>query len=133
MEIVMERVRGQLQRINLMNNTHRFYEKDKVQILEAYNFLYEIENKEILRAAISQIEKGFTNFVVDFSEMTYMNSVGLSFIINLMLKVNESDGKLVLVNVNKSMVKLMMVTKVYSMFTLKKSIEQAINFISKNK
>lgn len=116
-----------------MKSTHRFYEKEEVQILEAYNFLYEIENKEILRAAISRIEKGFTNFVVDFSQMAYMNSVGLSFIINLMLKVNEKNGKLVLVNVNKTMIKLMMITKVYSMFTLKGSIEQAINFILKSK
>lgn len=116
-----------------MENTHRFYEKGEVQIIEAYNFLHEIENKEILSAAISQIEKGFTNFVVDFSQMAYMNSVGLSFIINLMKKVNEADGKLVLVNVNKTIIKLMMITKVYSMFTLKNSIEQAINFISKSK
>jgi anti-anti-sigma factor len=112
-----------------MENTHYFYEKGEVQILEAYNFLYEIENKEILRATIFQIEKGFTNFVVDFSGMTYINSVGLSFIINLMLKVNEASGKLVLVNVNKTIVKLMIITKVYSMFQLENSIEKAINFI----
>ena len=41
-----------------------FYEKDGIQVLEAYDFLYEIENKQILGAAISRIEKGFTNFVV---------------------------------------------------------------------
>jgi anti-anti-sigma factor len=116
-----------------MENKNHFYEKDGVQVLVARNFLYEIENKEILASAISRIEKGFTNFVVDFSDMPYMNSVGLSFIINLMLKLKEVNGKLILVNVNKTIVKLMIITKVHAMFTLKDSIEQAINFILNNK
>lgn len=133
MVAVMGHAHERLQRINDMENTNHFYEKDGIQILVARNFLYEIENKEILASAISRIEKGFTNFVVDFSDMPYMNSVGLSFIINLMLKLNEVDGKLVLVNVSKTIIKLMAITKVYSMFTLKDSMEQAINFISKSK
>ena len=132
----MELVRERQQRINKMEmskTTHHFYEKDGIQVLEAYDFLYEIENKQILGAAISRIEKGFTNFVVDFAEMEYMNSVGLSFLINLMKKVDEVKGELVLINVNKTIVKLLIITKVYSLFSLKNSIEEAINFILKNK
>ena len=59
--------------------THRLYEKDGLQILEVHDLLNEIENKEIFKSSIFQIEKGFTNFVVDFSLMPYINSVGLSF------------------------------------------------------
>ena len=73
-----------------MKSTHRFYELEDVQILEVYNLLYEMENKQILAAAISRIEKGFTNFVVDFKDTNYINSVGLSFLINLMIKLSSN-------------------------------------------
>jgi len=112
-----------------MKITHRFYKKEGVQVLELHDLLYEIENKEILRAAISQIEKGFTNFVVDFSDMKYMNSVGLSFLIGLMKKLKAADGKLVLANVNNAIAKLLMITKVDSLFTIKNSMEEAIGEI----
>lgn len=112
-----------------MKTTHRFYENEGIQVLEVHDLLYEFENKEILRAAISQIEKGFTNFVVDFSDMKYMNSVGLSFLIGLMKKLNAANGKLVLANVNNAIAKLLMITKVDSLFTIKSSTEEAIREI----
>lgn len=112
-----------------MEKTHQFYEKDGLQILAVHNLLYEQENKEILQAAISRLEKGFSNFAVDFSAMPYINSVGLSFLINLMLRVNEFEGKLVLVNANKIIIRLLIVTKVYKMFTLKNSLEDAVQFM----
>lgn len=109
-----------------MKITHRFYEKEGVQVLVVHNLLHETENKQILKAAISRIEKGFTKFVVDFSEMKYMNSVGLSFLIGLLKRINATDGKLALANVNKTITKLLLITKVNTMFTIKKSVEEAI-------
>ena len=50
-----------------------------------------------------------------------------------MLKVNESNGKLVLANVNEAIVRLLIVTKVYSMFSLQPTLEEAVNFITENK
>ena len=115
-----------------MKITHHFKEKEQLQILEVYNLLHEIENKQILQEAIARIEKGFTNFVVDFSSMPYMNSVGLSFLINLMKKVNESNGKLVLVHVNRAIERLLVMTKVRPMFTIKTDLKQGLETMTNN-
>ena len=116
-----------------MKSTHRFYELEDVQILEVYNLLYEMENKQILAAAISRIEKGFTNFVVDFKDTKYINSVGLNFLINLMLKIQAAEGRLVLIHINDSIRKLLIITKVDSMFETENSLAEAMKIIFNNK
>ena len=73
-------------------------QKGNIQILKTNNLLNEIQNKKILRQATQQIEQGFSNFVVDLSKMDFINSVGISFLLNLMKNSKKSGGKIILVN-----------------------------------
>ena len=104
-----------------------FHQKGDIQVLEINSLLNEIQNKQILRQATQKIEDGFSNFVVDLSKMDFINSVGISFLLNLMKHSTKKGGKVVLVNPNETIQQILEMTKVSQFFSMKTNIEEAIN------
>ena len=105
-------------------------QKGNIQILKINNLLSEIQNKKILQQATQQIEQGFSNFVVDLSKMDFINSVGISFLLNLMKRSTKSGGKIVLVNPNSTIQNILKVTKINQFFPTKNNIEEATDLVS---
>lgn len=103
---------------------------ENIQILRVRDLLSEIDNREIMRAVASKIDKGFPNFIVDLSEIAYMNSVGINFLIKMRRKAKEAGGKLAVVHASGKIKQLLEVTKLRPMFFLTDSMQDAMEFIS---
>jgi anti-sigma B factor antagonist len=55
---------------------------------------------------------------VDLSQVRYMNSNGLGILITLLTKFRNKDGELVLIHPSEQISKLLMITKLNSIFTI---------------
>ncbi len=106
-------------------------EQDTIQVLEVNSLLNEYDNKEILLDVQSRIEKGLNKCVVDLSKLDFMNSVGLNFLINVMTKSRKSGGELAVANASTQVIKLLEVTRLKPLFTLKSSVAEALSAVSK--
>ena len=106
--------------------TYQISEREPfVQIVSVDNLLHELENREILNAAVSSMQNGFNRCILDLSNLSTMNSVGLNFLINLRSRSLNAGGDFVLVNPNDQVIKLLEITKLKSFFKLNHTIEEA--------
>ena len=89
----------------------------------------EINGVEILEIVNNSINQTLNSCIVDLSGVRYMNSSGVGVLITIMTKINNKNGKLVLVNPSSQVVKLLDMTKLDSIFNTVKSITEAKEII----
>jgi anti-sigma B factor antagonist len=63
---------------------------------------------------------------VDLSQVRYMNSNGLGILITLLTKFRNKDGELILIHPSEQISKLLMITKLNSIFTIAEDTESAM-------
>jgi anti-sigma B factor antagonist len=66
---------------------------------------------------------------VDLSQVRYMNSNGLGILITLLTKFRNKDGELVLIHPSDQISKLLMITKLNSIFTIAPDGEAAVKLL----
>jgi anti-sigma B factor antagonist len=71
------------------------------------------------------------NFVFDLSKLTHTNSSGIAFIIRIMTRARINGGDVVLSNPNPGIQKLIDISKLYEVFSIYPSKEDAINHFNK--
>lgn len=90
-------------------------ESNGLQVLEVAND--HIINRKVIKCA------------VDLSQVRYMNSNGLGILITLLTKFRNKDGELVLIHPSEQISKLLMITKLNSIFTIAEDSDMAIKVL----
>lgn len=79
---------------------------------------------------IAEVEERIQNkqlkYIFDLAELKYMNSTGLNVLINLFTKTRREGGEVIIVNVNKKINELLIITKLTSLFIISDTIEKAV-------
>lgn len=101
-------------------------EQNNVQILQVTELFNEHDNKTIVKAIDTCIAEGHYNFIVDLANLNFMNSVGINFLIGMMKRTAQYNGKLALANPSKQVVSLLEITKLKPLFIIKPSIETSM-------
>jgi len=112
--------------------TYAIHEHEAIQVVQVNNLLNELENKVILKDVKQRMADGFNEFIVDLSELNFMNSVGLNFLITMMTSSKEKGGNLAVANANEQVIGLLEITKLKKMFTLTQSVEEAFLHFEQN-
>ncbi|MGE0562858.1 MAG: STAS domain-containing protein [Flavobacteriales bacterium] len=79
-----------------------------------------------------ELNQGAENIIIDLNEMLYLNSTGLSIFIQILTKVRNNGGDVVVINVPEKINKLLVITKLNSVFNIKDSVENAKLELIKN-
>ena len=79
-----------------------------------------------------ELAEGVENIIIDLEDMQYLNSTGLSIFIQILTKVRNNGGDVVVVNVPEKINKLLVITKLNSVFNIKDSVENAKLELIKN-
>ncbi len=79
-----------------------------------------------------ELNEGVENIIIDLEDMQYLNSTGLSIFIQILTKVRNNGGDVVVVNVPEKINKLLVITKLNSVFNIKTSVESAKQELIKN-
>lgn len=79
-----------------------------------------------------RLEKNsLSQLVLDLSELTNTNSSGIAFMIRTMTKARINGGDVVLSNPNTGIQKLIDISKLYEVFSIYNTTEEAINHFKK--
>ena len=113
-----------------MNGLYHISNENDVQVLSIRTLVNEIANREIMEAVESRMDRGFLDFVVDLSNIHYMNSVGINFLILIRRRLRENGGRLAVVHASDKVKQLLDITKLRQMFFLSDSLEDAMTFVS---
>ncbi len=112
--------------------TYTIHQHQTIQVVKVESLLNEMNNNEILNDVQSYIEKGFNKFVIDLSDLSFMNSVGLNFLLSMMKNSEKSGGELAVANANDQIIGLLEITKLKQLFNLKPSVEKALQEFTVN-
>ena len=71
------------------------------------------------------------SFIVDLSQLTFMNSSGLNFLLQLLTKSRNQNGDTVIINISEQIINLLVITKIKSLFSLFDSETEAVEYLAK--
>ncbi len=74
---------------------------------------------------------GFNRVMINLSEVNYMNSSGLSSLISLLTKARKADGEAVIFGLNERVERLIVLTKLNTIFSVYKTEKEALEAIKK--
>jgi anti-anti-sigma factor len=84
---------------------------------------------EQLKEKLEQVSS--SQYVFDLSELTNTNSSGIAFMIRTMTKARINGGDVVLSNPNPGIQKLIDISKLYEVFSIYGTTEEAVNHFNK--
>ncbi len=83
----------------------------------------EINNTVELRKILNNlIDSGETKILVDFKNITYIDSSGLGVMLDAMKRLNESNGEVGLLSISKDVLEVFTSTKIAQFFKFYKSV-----------
>ena len=112
-----------------MNETYSFADQASTQILSITTLSDEWHNRHIFHNFQSSIEEGIKQFIVDLSKLSIINSVGINLLLRILKKVQQVSGQLLLTNASAQVLHLLNITKLTNVFTIKNSVEEAMDTI----
>lgn len=81
--------------------------------LDVYN------TKKFKEKSLKIYEKDKKDILFDFSELEYLDSTGLGSLIYLLKEIEKDGNKIVIENINNSIMKLFKITKLEDMFEIR--------------
>ncbi len=103
-------------------------EQDGVVILEPKGKIMGGPDASLLHDKLYEfIEQDKKQFIVDLSQVDWMNSTGLGILISGYTTLRNSDGMLKLANVTEKIQSLLVITKLEGVFEAYETIDDAIN------
>lgn len=85
---------------------------------------------ELVELTNEMLNKGTLNGVLNISNVRYINSSGIGVLITLLTKFRNKGGEMYIVNPSEHVNKLLIMTKLHSIFNIAASEEEAFKKIA---
>lgn len=102
-----------------------------VEILRVDNLLNPLDNQKIIQKIEKKIQDSSNTFIVDLSEMDFMNSSGLNFLISILTRSRSAGGEVAIANLSENIKKILLVTRLNSAFNVYENVEEALSSFEK--
>jgi anti-sigma B factor antagonist len=113
-----------------MNYTSQI--KDQILFLHLEGDLIgETNGLELMELVNDKINSNILHAAIDLSNVRYMNSSGIGVLITLLTKFRNKSGEVVLINPSEQIKKLLIITKLNSIFNIVDNESQAIERLQK--
>jgi anti-sigma B factor antagonist len=81
---------------------------------------------ELSTRLAASLDRGVTSLVIDLSEVEFIDSTGLSVLLNVLRRVTQRGGSLVIVCTNPTVLRLFEITRLESTFEIVTTREEAL-------
>lgn len=110
---------------------YKIVDENKVQILFLSGELIDKNQANDLITHVNELlEAGNHKFIIDLTDLKYMNSSGLNVLIQLLTKTRNNGGDSVICNVSKKVNELLIITKLNTLFKVAENKEAAMKLLS---
>ena len=116
--------------MNLSHTTNN--SEEGLIIFDLEGKILSVDDSELLTKEIEEnIEKKNIHVILNLEKLDYINSTGLNFIISSFTKIRNAGGELVICSVSQKVEDLLVITKLNTIFTSFKTLEEAKDSFSK--
>jgi anti-sigma B factor antagonist len=110
-----------------MTFEYNFTKKDGINTYALKGELIDkLQSAELLQEIDTAITHNENKILLNLEDLKYINSSGLSVLINILTKSRKSGGEVAIFAVNKKITELLVITKLNSVFNVRSSAEEAI-------
>ena len=92
---------------------------DEILVLYPMGELDVYNTKKFKEKSIKIYEKDKKDILFDFGELEYLDSTGLGSLIYILKEIEKDGNKIVIENINNSIMKLFKITKLEDMFEIR--------------
>lgn len=113
--------------------THTITNKESYFLIQLKGDLIE---KSLAESLLNELDKYLNQdalkFIIDFSELNYLNSNGLGVLIKILTKIRNKGGELAGFALNDKIKKLLLITKLNQLFIVNETLDDALKAFSIN-
>lgn len=89
------------------------------------NLMNKVQIQPILDDIEHYANEGSKKLIISLTDMEYMNSSGLSVLINIFTQARNQGGEVIITNIPEKINQLLVITKLNSIFNIEKTVEDA--------
>jgi len=102
---------------------------DEVLIMYASGYLNNEGGEKISLEFDKNFEKGLKKVIINLEKIKVVNSIGISFLIEVIEKLNETDGKLIFTNLEPAIEKTLKIMGLFNYAGKETTIDSALKLL----
>ena len=95
-------------------------------VIETNGYVNNVGGEAIVNEFSKHKDKGINNFVINLAQSKVVNSIGISFLIEIIEKLNDSGGKLIFSNLDPTIEKTFTIMGLFQFSEKASTVEEAV-------
>ena len=104
--------------------------KNECLIITTSGYINNTGGEKIADEFNQHFDQGIRKVIMNLAESKVVNSIGISFLIEIIEKLNDSDGKLVFTNLDPAVEKTLTIMGLFNFAGKEKSVDDALAFFA---
>ncbi len=106
---------------NLISELH-----DKTLVLRTDGYINNVGGEKIVQEFIKYFETGIDKVIIDMEKSKVVNSIGISYLIDIVEKLSEKEGRLIFTNLDATIEKTFDIMGLFQFAEKADSVESAL-------
>jgi len=102
-------------------------ERESCLILNPFGYVNNEGGEKIAETFNSHFEKGLKQLVINLESVKVVNSIGISFLIEIIEKLNDVEGKLIFTNLDPAIEKTLTIMGLFNFAGKESTVDDAVN------
>lgn len=107
--------------------------KNECVIMNTSGYVNNLGGQKIIDEFNNHHQNGLNNFIINLADSKVVNSIGISFLIEIIEKLNESNGKLVFTNLDPSVEKTFTIMGLFHYAEKAGNTDEGLELVSNKK
>lgn len=96
-------------------------------VIETFGYINNVGGEAIVTEFNKHKDSGVNNFILNLAETKVVNSIGISFLIEMIEKLNDSGGKLIFTNLDPTIDKTFTIMGLFQFTEKAANVEEAVS------
>ena len=105
--------------------------KDDVLIMHTSGYVNNDGGEKIAQEFFKHFETGIIKVIIDLEKSKVVNSIGISFLIEVIEKLNDQDGKLIFTNLESAIEKTLTIMGLFNYAGKEDTVDSALKTFAK--
>jgi len=101
--------------------------KDKTLILRTEGYLNNVGGEQIVHKVSEHLNKNINKVIIDLEKSKVVNSIGISYLIDVIEQLNQNNGKLIFTNLDPTIEKTFKIMGLFQFAEKADSIDAALS------
>jgi anti-anti-sigma factor len=106
--------------------------RDDVLIMYTSGYINNEGGEQIAQEFSQHFETGIKKVIIDLEKIKVVNSIGISFLIEVIEKLSENDGKLIFTNTESAIEKTLSIMGLFNYAGKEATVDSALKLLVKN-